>query len=450
MKRVGPGAFLCALLISACNTTPVPSLAQPDDNNRIEPLSYLTLKRQFHQQLKDFENANDPVTLKRALASGERFIALQPHQDEEVAKVYRLKMLDYLTAPGVSKMQSLEDFYLDHRSLRYFDLASPSFLKVMASMEGIVATSASIEQLRTWLKQAVQENPGFARVKEMLSALYIEADQAELAAFLTAQLAKSQPQNESYLKTHANAQWNLSFQKMCTPVSVETTEVAIEAQRKLLSLSPHDQEIQADLASLYQLAGRNRLMEFTLKQIAAQDATYNAQYAEALIWRGKPDQAATYFYDADYQQQNSDWYYAAVYQALMTQQWQQASLLAQQIENDPQPSVYAIVYVAQMLEREQGKQVAQHFLAANQDKYEGNDWKDSLFDYAHQKLTQEQLLAAADDKCKQTEAYFMLALQSLVRGDETGWLQHTLQSASYKVFGFYEYATADYWISQSQ
>ncbi len=435
--------FILVAVLAGCKTTS--PQADRANHSGLSQDDAVSIKAAFHRALERFDSNNEYFNVPVALALGERLIELQPHQHEEVAKVYRIKMLDYFIIPTEEKWQELASFYRRWPSLRFFDLASPSFVRVLANSNLSQQTQQLNPKTLSWLLESILENPVFPGNRKMLADYYSDQEQFELAAYLYAGLLNQTPDNEEYLLGLANAQWSLAYDNTCAATSQISAEKAIQTLQTLVKRRPNDDFWQMSLALLYQLAGKDRLMEFTLKSVAQRDPSYQSDYAESLLWRGKVDQAQSYFDDPQYQAQDPGWYYGAMYAALMTQDWQKVISYVPEIEADEKPAPYALVYTAKVLEHLQGKDVANTFLLTNQNKYESDPWADTLYSYALGNLTPTELLGRAKDKCNVTEGHFMLALESILKEDQEAWKRHTEIVLQQEVFSFYENATARYW-----
>lgn len=439
INRLAGVAFI-VMLVSGCQsthltTTANTALAQQGQNNG-------QLKQQFLAQFEQIDNNSDTESLRLAIDAGLQFIALQPHQDDVTAKVYRLMLLDYLGQPSSVKEQRFSHFYFSNPSLRYYDVAPPSYMKFILQIEGLSDMAYNPDNLERWLKQARQESFSFLRSASMLAALYEEQQKPELAGFLLSASAATNPDD---LKALANVYTTMAFDKQCALTSQRVNNIALDINQRVLKIEPDNTDAQLNLSSLYQFAGKPRLMEFTLKRLAVTDPGNRAWYAEALLWNGQLEQAARILNDIEVQANSQGWYFPLLFKSLMQRDWQQVRDYSEQVKDDPEPSIFAVIYIANVLKALASEQAAFAFLDANYAKAEKTPWGETMYSFAVGNIDQQALLTAASNKCEQTEAYFNLALISLLNGDEQNWRLYRDKAAALDVFGYYEYVASSYW-----
>ncbi len=436
------------LLVVGCGTTGNQPSYSDDSRTLMEdvsnnPANLISLKQLFLQLTTDYDKQQSEELLNEALRVGHKLQALQPDQAELSTRIYRLYIASYFNRSSSENFKALQSYFHQHPELKYNAQPSPHYLKVIASLSyGIPAMETNIEMLKT----AIAESPYFPGTYKLLGNFYLEEDdRLGMAIYNLEKIQKVNPEDTETAELLALSYMGYLFEMECPKPSGGFLKKAISHIQELIKKDPNNDDLLQDLATLYQLSGRHRLMEFTIQRLLNKSDVHAFSLVEAKLWNGKLDDVKSITEQYDLKNKEESWYDPLVYASLIEQNWNQTLTYKDAVNAHSEPSVFSMVYVALVSRYKEGEDIARAFLEKNQNRYDLNYWNRQIFEFGMGQIDANTLIGKATNACELTEAHFATGLEALLKGDNEKSIKHIELAESYDVRLFYEHAAASHW-----
>jgi len=77
-------------------------------------------------------------------------------------------------------------------------------------------------------------------------------------------------------------------------------------------------------------------------------------------------------------------------------------------------------------------------------------WTQNLKDYLQGKISKDELLKAASSKCKQSEAYFAIAIKKLSQNSKSEAIKYFKKVVELKIYPYVEYSFSKYYLQNAK
>lgn len=431
----------CVAMLTACASTGDNTVVISEQEQQLQqavvqyPKDTQALRELVDYQLKRFDEAPDSDLLERVQGNLEKGIALAP-TDRYFAYHYYLLNIKVAFVERQYDLEKWQAFYPQHPFLATLDLAPPVFIPYL------LGQTDEANQLET-LKQSVKDNPYFMNAYVDLAYHYYLDDKLQLAMFVTQSALKRNEKFAPALSDWLHYKVTYLHDKMCTADISEDLEAITSDARRLTYLDSENALYHDQLAEIFKLSGKYPLGTFSALKAEKLDPTEHAVVLGMYLWDGKIDKVLN-DPQTDLSNIDVDSLLTLIYTHIAAGNWAQAATLADQFITMGDASIYGVLYGA-FAYGMQGNETAKNALLKKAgDIFQPEDWHAHMLDFARGTIDEAQLFALSEDKCNQSEALFIAALQRLENNDDATADDYFKQVVDLDIKAFYEYAVARY------
>jgi tetratricopeptide (TPR) repeat protein len=321
------------------------------------------------------------------------------------------------------------------------NVAPPSFIDAM------FVNDDENTKLYNLLKAALKENPKFPTTYTILSTLYKQDKRYNLAIDILKRGLKLGVDEVTfhYLLTNVYMEksYYLEDKTKCASNNDKLTKLIIKEAKEVLKLKPEVIEMYRLLALSYERLGLRRLAIHSQKMIydklESQDS-YD-EYLDFLLTNGEKSQ----FFKKIQTQSTSDYNMAMAYFA--NQDWAKSAIYFKKYLNSAEyVTVYRHILLAVTEGKSEGRAKMIETLQHLPKEIKVSAWSQKILDYLMQKSSEETLLNGVNTPCKKTEAYFYIALNSLIDNDKSKAKSFFQKVVDEKVYAYVEYMASSYYL----
>ena len=131
-----------------------------------------------------------------------------------------------------------------------------------------------------------------------------------------------------------------------------------------------------------------------------------------------------------------------LYSSISAENWQQAARLANTFSTLEDASAYGVIYGAYSAAITGDPENRDKLLSVLGTTIELDEWQQQMLAFAQGNINEAQLMTAADDRCKQTEALFVAALHHIENGQQKQADSYWQRIIDLGVINYFEYGTA--------
>ncbi len=438
---------IIALLISGCASTskqPVnstPILVSPEQ--KLEKQADLftkdtvALTQLAQMQLKQYEQYKSAYYLDRAITTYQELITRQADNDDIAMQYYRLNLFKGL-AENNYDITHWQHFYNKYPFLKNIDLAPPEYMEILLADRDSLSKNDRIKIL----KKTLAANPNFVNAYLELTAHYAQRDKNDMALFLLETANKYSSENVDILAPLNDLRIEKVFDGLCRADMGDRLNILFDDAKLLAKGTPEDAYAHMQLSTVLRLMGRNRMSSFSAKKAASLSSEYQEALAEAQFWNANNNALNQYFSDQTVADMSTDDLYLNIFFNVVNLNWQKVTELLTAYLQRSDISFYGVLYGSHAYKMLGDNEKAQHALTVGIAKITLEPWQKQMLSYANQEISSEQLFAASQDRCNQSEAYFIQGLQQLQAGQSDNVKKTMKEILALNVYPFYEYAGA--------
>ena len=296
------------------------------------------------------------------------------------------------------------------------------------------------------LKKGLQENRYFIDGYFYLSEIYKQQKQYDMAAAILKMALKYEKDNKNkYLihKTISSIYLEKFFNdpEQCLSTNKEFLKKIIKELKSRVKLNPKDSDSYKMLSSFYNYLGQNQLAIFNAKKALELEPLSKdtiTGYGYTLIMSQKVDK----FFKIAKSQSSDNLTFA--YFAI--QDWKNAKKYAKLSLKDNPKYFYSHLKFALSSAMVDGKEALKKYLLNLPKDVEVNSWEQSLIDFFTDKISKDELLKRAKNKCQKTEALFYIGFNYLIDGNKEMAKEYFKKVVDLKVYSFVEYTLSKYYL----
>ena len=439
-------SLLIALLSACANTEKAPATSalkvnspemQLAEKAQLYPKDTVALTQLATMQLKQYQANQNLYSLNRVIASYEELLKRQPNNHEVVLQFYRLNLFKGIATEQYD-IAHWQQFYKQHAFLQNIDLAPPEYMSILLAPRDSLSNRGRINILQDTLKA----NPNFVNGYLALTAMYNERNKPEMSLFLLETANKYSPQNTDVIAPLNELRVDRIFDQLCEADVSQPLNQAFEDYKLLVKNAPDNPYYHMQLSTVLRLMGRSRMSSFSAKKAASLAADFQGSLAEAQFWSGNSNALNAYFSSKDAASLNIDDLYLVMLFNLTNFNWQSAAKLVDEYITRHDLSFYGVVYGAYAYKMLGEEAKAEQVLTQGLAKVKIEPWQQHMLDFANQNISADELMTASENKCNQSEAYFIQGLAELQAGKEAEFEKSMAAIIDLNVYAFYEYAGA--------
>lgn len=444
MKSIQFVLVASVMLLSACSsTTPEVSYVSAEEQSLLQkvqqyPKDTEALQKLVAYQLATFDEEPDLTLLSKLQSNLRKGLQLAPTDRYFAFQYYRLN----LKKGFVDKHYDLDKwqaFYKQHPFLATLDVAPPVYVQFL------ISPPQSDSEKTKMLQQSLQDNPFFINAYIALAYLYYQQDKLELANFVAATGLKRNNEEPELLSDWVHYRTSYLEAQQCKgDIGNAFSEVASEAGR-LTKLVPDNALYQSQLAEALRFQGKYTLATFAASKAAKLDTTNSDFLFEMYFWDQKLNKILN---DTGLDPDNAK---AVILQTkifanIAVGNWEQVTQLANVYRENDDSNFYGVVYGAMSYSMLGDEATRQRLLSTIEGEYKLDEWHIHMLDFAKGKISEAQLLDYSTDRCEQSEALFIAALQHWGHQGPKAAAQYWPRIQALNIAQFYEFAVANYLI----
>ena len=401
------------------------------------PKDTVALTQLAAMHLQQYEANKNLYYINQVIASYDELLKRQPYNHDVLLQFYRLNLFKGLATHHYD-IAHWQAFYQQQPFLQTIDIAPPSYMELLLAPQDSLSNNDRI----SILKNTLAENPYFVNGYLALTAMYAARDKMQLSSFLLETANKHMPNNLEILAPLNEFRVEGLFDKVCErDASVELNQ-AFEDYKLLVKSAPENADYHMQLSTVLRLMGRMRMSSFSAKKAVSISPRFQSALAEAQFWTGNDKTVTEYFSTKAIASLNTNDLYLAIFFNVTNFNWQQAATLMEEYITRNDISFYGVLYGAHAYKMLGQEDLAQQIIVTGLNKITLKPWHKQMLNFANQQISSEQLMAASQNKCDQSEAYFIQALTAVQEGKTAVFEQHMASIVDLKIYSFYEYAGA--------
>lgn len=445
MKTIYTGIFI--LLLSACastkkeSSTTLPAVQTPAMQLAAHATAYqkdtVALTQLAAIQLQQYEANKNLYFLNQVITSYSKLLERQPYNYDAILQFYRLNLFKGIATKNYD-MAHWQEFYQQQPFLRSIDIAPPVYMELLLAPQDSLSNKDRINILQ----KTVKANPKFVNGYLGLTAMYAERDKKQLSYFLLETAAKYSPENSDILGTLNEFRVENIYDQLCHNEATSNLNKAFEDYKFLTKNQPDNAYYHMQLSTVLRLMGRMRMSSFSAKKAASISAEFQGRYAEAQFWTGNSNTLTEYFSTKEIAKLDINDLYLNIFFNLARLNWQQAADVMDEYITRNDITFYGVIYGAHAYKMLGQEAKAQQSISQGLRKITLKPWQRHMLDFANQKITSQELMAASENKCQQTEAHFIAGLSEIQAGKMAGFEKAMAEVIKNKIYSFYEYAGA--------
>ncbi|GGF76762.1 hypothetical protein [Alteromonas lipolytica] len=433
------GLLCCLVLLNGCvSTTSKSARLEPQEAalvSKVEqyPNDSLALRELVEYQLQLFDESPDFELFSRLeknllkgleIAPSERFFAYH----------YYVINLKLAFVEGRYEQKKWQAFYQQHPFLATLDLAPPVYVDYLLK-EPTGSEKVAI------LQQSLRTNPFFMNAYLELARHYYTEDKTALATYLMMAARRHNEESVEVLSDLVHYRTTQLSEAMCHADIRESVPAVLEDARTLTRMVPDEAFFQSQLAEVFRLNRQYPLAIFAAAKAAELDKSYTDYLLELYLWDTRLDKVMAFTGDAA-QQRDVMYVLPKVYASIAALNWQeaakQASLYSQLEDAEP----YGVLYGAYSYGIMGNTAEREKLLKLLDSTISMSDWHRNMLAFARGSIDEAQLMAVADDRCKQSEALFVAALQHFENHQTEKANTYWQQIIDLGVMNYFEFGTA--------
>lgn len=439
-------SLLIALLSACANTEKAPMTAFPKMNTpqmqlankaQLYPKDTVALTQLAALHLKQYEARKNLYSLNLVISSYEELLKRQPYNHDVVLQFYRLNLFKGI-ATNRYDIEHWQEFYQQHAFLKSVDLAPPEYMAILLAPSNSLSKKARINIL----KETLKANPNFVNGYLDLMAMYSQQDKPEMSLFLLETANKYSPKNIDVIAPLNAYRVEKIFDQLCDANVSKPLNQAFEDYKLLVKNAPENPYFHMQLSTVLRLMGRTRMSSFSAKKAASLAEDFQGQFVEAQFWTGNNKALTEYFSSKEMAKLNIDDLYLEMLFNLTNFNWQPAANLVDEYVTRNDLSFYGVLYGAYAYKMLDQEEKAKQVLSKGMSKVAIEPWQQHMLDFANQNISAEALMTASENKCNQSEAYFIQGLSQLQAGKNSDFQKSMESIVKLNVYPFYEYAGA--------
>jgi hypothetical protein len=444
---------LIILLLSACvSTKQDPLSSQPNVNSaqmqlaktaKLYPKDTVALTQLVALEMQQYEANKNLFFLNQVIASYAELLKRQPYNREALLQFYRLNLFKGLITNNYD-IAHWQQFYQQQPFLKNINLSPPEYMALLLAPRD----SLSNKERLNILQKTLQANPNFINGYLSLTAMYAEQEKTQLSLFLLETANKYSPNNVEILPVLNELRVDKAFDQLCETDTGAQLNQAFEDYKLLVKQSPENAYYHMQLSTVLRLMGRSRMSAFSAKKAATISTEFEGALAEAQFWTGNSKALTEYFSAKNKANLDVDDLYIDIFFNLVNFNWQQAAIAVEEYIKRDDISFYGVLYGAHAYKMLGEEHKAEQVLSKGLSKITIKPWQQHMLNFANQQISSKQLMLASNNKCNQTEAYFIQGLSELQAGKTNSVQQQMEAIVDLNVYPFYEYAGAKNIIKQ--
>lgn len=431
--------LLCIGLLNGCASTEPDSPQLVSAETRLQekvsqyPNDSLALRELVQYQLDTFDKEPDFALFKRLENNLQKGLKVAPSERFFAYHYYRIN-LQLAFVEGQYDQSKWQAFYKEHPFLARLDLAPPIYLNYLLNdLQG--ADKVAV------LQQSLQDNPFFMNAYLELARHYYQADKVELASYVMQAARKHNEEAVEVLSDLIHYRSSYVMQQMCHSDVDYAFPALVENARTLTKMAPDEAFFQSQLADTFRLSGKYPLAIFAAAKAAELDQSYQDFLIELYLWDTRLDKIDNFVGDES-QQKNELIVLTKLYSSISAENWQQAARLANTFSTLEDASAYGVIYGAYSAAITGDPENRDKLLSVLGTTIELDEWQQQMLAFAQGNINEAQLMTAADDRCKQTEALFVAALHHIENGQQKKADSYWQRIIDLGVVNYFEYGTA--------
>ncbi|MFY0669143.1 MAG: hypothetical protein JXQ95_14025 [Alteromonas stellipolaris] len=427
-----------AILLSGCESTSTqnvnasPELVGLEQQVKSYPNDSQALRNLVEYQLKAFEREPDYDLLNKLQRNLQQGIKQAPNDRYFAFHYYRLNLQLAFVEQEYDE-QKWQGFYNQHPFLSTLDIAPPVYVSYLLEQP-------QDEKMLAALKQTVRDNPFFMNGALELAYYYYNQDQVELALYIV-DAARKRDDNYPDLKSDwVLYQTEYALKNMCDTGTYKPLDDIITESRLLTQSFPNDPFQFNLLADLFRLSNKTTLAVYTAQKAAKLDPSYQSYLNEMYLWDTKIDKVIDYeITDAD---SKAEVLLTQIYANIVAGNWDKVGSLASRYSQVDEARIYGVLYGAYGYKMQGNSQGHRELLNFASEHLELDDWQKGMLSFAKGSIDEAQLMALASDRCEQSEALFIAALNHIE--NDNAELAETYWQRIYEldIRTFFEFAVA--------
>lgn len=396
---------------------------------------------------KRYGTSKTPSARNATIEQARTVLRLAPSDVRAQAVLYALLVDQAIQERDASVIPELVTLFSAQPALHNIPIPPPSAVDAMVELAHL-HKGDSLAAPRMKLLRALQEKPDDITARLILANIYTQENHRELALSMLQQAANLAPDNYRVQLLLGEAYDAQAHAASCAPQQTDDIDRSIKAFRSAVKLEPDKGILHGVLADAYMLRGQEELYLFETRELVRLEPSSpvaQVELADALARTDQVDEAITIY--ERLLRKNPKYSYAARELArsyLEIGQWQQSRDSWKQFRAlTSQPYFYGLILES---------------AAAQLDPHNDNDsrllsgvnrgllsmWEQKLLDYERGQISEDSLLADANDVCKQTEAEYYVGLHYYQNGEVQSARTHWQKVVKLRVFAYNEYMQAKY------
>ena len=400
--------------------------AYPKDNQALLELT--------RYQLEQYDLNKDAKYLDNLLVNLKKVVETNPNERRMIYRYYRLNLLKSVANKSFD-LHKWNGFYLRHPFLATLDLAPPPYL--IHLIEDLPAVD-KIEALQS----SIRANPNFISAYLDLAEIYYEMKKPELAIYLLSAASKRDKENYKALTWLNFVRLDYVEAKMCERDMSASLALGFEEAKRLTKLNPKDADYQFQLANVMRHLGKFPLSVYSAKKAAALDAENYSFFLESYFWNNNLDKIYDEVEKKGRRNFDSHSLHVLIYAHLVEQNWFEASVLLNEYIDKPDFGFYGVLYGHYSYKILGDSQSANSLIQGALLRANPTQWQQKMLHFIQDKTNESQFLAQALNRCQESEAQFLLGLDSLYKDDKDKFKRHLERVIELDVKAYFEYAAA--------
>jgi len=444
MKRLFILVALGSSLLG-CGTTPTQTATPSKSTNELRyeayPKDTATLEALVNEQIALFDQLGENATqglFEQIFVNLKTLVEQKPQDRELVYRFYRIGLLRGFVNQQYD-LNYWQDFYQQHAFLALINIAPPIYMTYLMSEQQMEQDAS---QAKPILLQTVKDSHAFINGHLKLADMYYEESQLELSVYLLNRLAKAYPDNVEVL---TNLNWNrleLVQNNVCQRNIDNALDATFEQAKNLTKLEPDNPSNHVLLGSVLREKGRFMLSSFSIKKAAQLAPENSTDYLEAEFWNRKLTGIEAQLTSKTPEQLDEHQMALVMLTHLAQGQWSELLDATQAYNSKDDLSLYSALYGAYSAKFLNQDEQFQALIRQSLLRQAPTAWQQSMFDFALGKIGEQQLLSIAQNRCDESEARFVIALEHGAKGNTERLYQEMNKIIGLSVNGYYEFALA--------
>lgn len=448
MNKYGP-MLVMLLGLAGCVATDTVRSDDPEINRlqaatETNPQDLQSRAQLTDAYLKRYAKTRDISYRDSAMRELRRMIDQAPGHVGANVTLYRLLLAMSLQDKTTDPVAEMRDIYGRTQILRESPLPPPSLVAGLVALKDVQHKS-ELPRVIKLIKPALQENPRHSGTRLLLAQLYAELGHDTLALAMLEQAHTLDPDNAKVLRAYGNQLYRNVRSRSCEGDNGQLGK-ALGIMKKAAGRFPDEPRLQFRLSKLYEMRGMHELALFSAKRLRELEDNLDNQVflAEQYANAGRRDEAAQLIAQLLHDHPDKSWLHdTAGHIHFQYGEWPQArASLLRYVEQNPDPSPYAVMLLSLTDRMLADPQVAATHLRHIPDASFDNGWQRTLVAYLLDETDEAGLLAQAGNTCEQVEGHYYIGMRRWLAHDRDGARAALQKVVALNVPFYYEDASA--------